>query len=151
MKHTGIFSLIGNMPLETSNNQVQDDLTNMSNQIVETLHNLCLRNAITTEQYEKMMYYNQSTIFKMNKLYFVPEIRNNEIIIQQMTTCFTDEPINAISCFAHNLLQPLTHFIVHTSYTFPSAGNTIEALEQNAQKGSLRSTTLFVKIDIHVL
>jgi hypothetical protein len=68
-----------------------------------------------------------------------------------MITCITNEFINSIACFVDTLLQPLIDFIIHTSFTFSPGGNVIRALEKYARKGFLRSTTLFVKIDIHDL
>ena len=71
------FQFIGSFHSETSsNNPIRYTLITNSNQIVKTLHTLFFRKAITTEQYEKMMYYNQTTICNINRLYFIPEIRH---------------------------------------------------------------------------
>ncbi|CAF2652304.1 unnamed protein product [Rotaria sp. Silwood2] len=82
MEDTKNFQLIGPFNLETlSDNHVQQTLITMSNQVVKTLHTLFLRKAIATEQYEKMMYYNQTTICNFNHLYFIPEMRNKKEVI----------------------------------------------------------------------
>ena len=72
------FQFVGPFHAETlSNNPIRCALVTRSDQIIETLHTLFLRKAITTEQYEKMMYYNQTTICNINHLYFIPaEIRH---------------------------------------------------------------------------
>ena len=74
IKEIEVFTLIRPLALQTSNNRVQYILTNMSNEVVSTLHSLFLRRAITTEQYGQMMYYNQSTQFQVNQLGFIPEL-----------------------------------------------------------------------------
>jgi hypothetical protein len=72
MERLGVFSLIRQMDLETSDNSPENVLKMMSDQVVFTLHDLFLRKAITVEQYEQMMYYNQLSTFRVNQLYFVP-------------------------------------------------------------------------------
>ena len=75
MDENNHFQFIDPFHAETSsNNPIRYALIIRSNQIVKTLHTLFLRKAITTEQYEKMMYYNQTTICNINYLYFMPEI-----------------------------------------------------------------------------
>ncbi|CAF4069102.1 unnamed protein product [Rotaria sp. Silwood2] len=140
-----------NSETSSSNNHVQHTLITMCNQVVKTLHTLFLRKAITTEQYEKMMYYNQTTICSVNHLYFIPEIRHKQISIQPRITCYKEEPIHAIASFVHRRLQPFINHMIHTTFTIVKGDDVIEALERYAQKGSLRSTTLFVKIDTHDL
>ena len=68
-----------------------------------------------------------------------------------MITCYRAEPMCDIISFVYSLLQPLIDHIIHTSFTFPTGNHIITALEKYVQKGSLRSTTHFVKIEIHHL
>lgn len=67
-----VYSLIGSV--NSSNDHSERVLKTMSDQVVSTLHDLFIRKAITTEQYEKMMYFNQLSTFHVNKLYFIPKI-----------------------------------------------------------------------------
>ena len=76
MKQTGVFSLIGDMTSATPTNDAKQIPMKMSNLVVKTLHNLLYRRAITNEQYSNMMYYNQSIRFEVNKLDFIPKIRD---------------------------------------------------------------------------
>ena len=68
-----------------------------------------------------------------------------------MITCYREEPMYDIISFVHSLLQPLIDHIIHTSFTFRTGNHIITALEKYVQKGSFRSTTHFVKIEIHHL
>ena len=71
VKQIGTLVLIGD-DINTSNSHCEHVLKTMSEQIVSTLHQLFLRKAITIEQYEQMMYFNQVSTFRINKLYFIP-------------------------------------------------------------------------------
>lgn len=75
----GVFSLIGN--INSVNNDYQLILKTMTDQVVSTLHDLFLRNGITVQQYEQMMYFNQSSTFQVNKLYFIAELHEVNCLV----------------------------------------------------------------------
>jgi hypothetical protein len=81
MEQTDIFSLVGDISSDTAPNDVEHALTNMSDLVVQTVHRLLFRRAITNEHYTSMMYYNQSRRFRVNKLDFIPKIHDVSIFL----------------------------------------------------------------------
>ncbi|CAF1428017.1 unnamed protein product [Adineta steineri] len=147
MEQIGVFVLVKET-IDTLNNGYENVFKTMSDEIVSTLHHLFLRKAITTEQYEQMMYFNQVPTHRFNKLYFIPEVCHKEIILQPMLTSFVQEPMKAIARFLNILLEPIDRQITR-SISFTTPTDAIQAFEKYAQQGFLRSTTLFVTIQIH--
>ena len=76
LEQIGVFSLIGNINSNEAENNVKDYLKTISDRIVGTLHDLFLRKAITTEQYEQMMYGHQMSTFIIKELSFIPDIND---------------------------------------------------------------------------
>ncbi len=82
LQSTNVFSYIGPMLSDTSNNEhVQNVLNKMKNEIIQTLDNLYLSQAITNEQYESMISFKQLTILEVNKLNFIIEFDQVSSII----------------------------------------------------------------------
>ena len=81
MEQTDIFSWVGDISSDTAPNDVDHVLTKMSNRVVQTIHRLLFRRAITNEHYTTIMYYNQSRRFKVNKLDFLPKMHNVSIFL----------------------------------------------------------------------
>ena len=81
MEQTDIFSLVGEMSSDTVPDDAEHILTKMSDAVVQTVHRLLFRRAITNEQYTTVMYYNQSRRFKVNKLDFLPKMHDVSIFL----------------------------------------------------------------------
>ena len=72
MTNIGVYSLIGDM--NSLDKHCESILKQTTDQIVSTLHHLFIRRAITIQQYEQMMYFNQLSTFRVNELYFIPKL-----------------------------------------------------------------------------
>ncbi|UJR12882.1 hypothetical protein I4U23_017056 [Adineta vaga] len=146
IQRIGVFLLIGEIT-NTSNNDCENILKAVNNDIISVLHHLCLQKAITTEQYEQMMYFSQAAAFQINELYFIPEVYNKEIILQPMLKSFGHEPTKAIARFVNILLEPIYQQAA-SSFAFITGTDAIRAFENYAAQGYLRST-LFITIQVH--
>ncbi|CAF4110905.1 unnamed protein product, partial [Adineta steineri] len=148
---TNMFINLGPMPSLSSsaNKDVQHILNNQTDIIADTLNELHSCQAITSEQYEQMIDFQQLSVLEVNKLDFVLELSyNTEIIIQPTVTCSANEPIKKIVYFINSLLQPLIKHKIHSHSHFATGCEAIQAVENYSQQGYLQSTTCFIKIDI---
>ena len=72
------------------------------------------------------------------------------IRMQPTITCYVNEPIRVIARFLNILLEPL-HKRAISSTKFITGMDAVQAFEQYTDQGRLRSTTIFVTVQIHDL
>lgn len=91
MEHTSLSSFIGPLTttmkekktkkITTSDDSVEYILNDINHHIHSTLHNLHRFQAITCDQYEQLVYRDQSQPFQVNTLYFVPIIHHVSLVL----------------------------------------------------------------------